>query len=462
MTGRELLLKALAFEETPRAPWVPFAGVHAGSLVGADAEMVLKDEDKLLEALMAVNALYRPDGQPVLFDLQLEAEILGCSLKWGKNSPPAVASHPLSGTFDIPGLSALPAPGDGRLPLVLSVMRRLKEAVGSHTALFGLVCGPFTLASHLRGNDIFLDMYDDPGYVGELLTFCASCAIKIAGYYLDAGMDVIAAVDPLVSQISQEHFNQFLLQPYSDFFDFVRSAGGRSAFFVCGDASRNIEAMCRTMPDAVFVDENVDIVAAKQITDRHSIAMGGNLPLTTVMLHGTQQDNMKAVIDLLDGVKSRRGLIIAPGCDMPYAVPPENVIGAVQAVRESEKVREMLRNFVATTMDIPVDLPDYMALSRPLVEVFTLDSDTCAACTYMLGAASLAGERFEGAFDLVEYRYTEKENIARCKKMGVAKLPSIYINGELCFSSIIPSGEQLDKAIRDAFSKMGLKVPECG
>ncbi len=460
MTGRELLLKALAFEETPRPPWVPFAGVHAGSLTGADAAQVLQDEAKLLEALLAVNALYRPDGQPVLFDLQLEAEILGCGLKWSKNSPPAVSSHPLSAAAGIPRLSALPTPQDGRLPLALSVMRRLKESVGSHTALFGLVCGPFTLASHLRGNDIFLDMYDDPDYIEELLSFCAACAIKIAGYYLEAGMDVIAAVDPLVSQISHDHFRQFLFQPYSDFFDFVRKAGGRSAFFVCGDASRNIEAMCLTKPDAVFVDENVDIAAAKQLTDRHGIAMGGNLPLTTVMLHGTQQDNMKAVIDLMDGVHSRRGLIIAPGCDMPFAVPPENVIGAAQAVRESEKVREMLRHYVAAAEDVPVNLPDYRVLARPLVEVFTLDSDTCAACTYMLGAAKLAGERFNGAFDLVEYRYTEKENIARCRKMGVAKLPSIYINGALCFSSIIPSGEQLDKAIRDAFAQMNPKPPE--
>jgi uroporphyrinogen decarboxylase len=48
----------------------------------------------------------------------------------------------------------------------------------------------------------------------------------------------------------------------------------------------------------------------------------------------------------------------------------------------------------------------------------------------------------------VEYKYTLKENIARCKAMGVKNLPSIYINGELCFSSIIPSKEELLRAIR--------------
>jgi uroporphyrinogen decarboxylase len=32
MTGKELLLTSLRYETTPRAPWVPFAGVHAASL----------------------------------------------------------------------------------------------------------------------------------------------------------------------------------------------------------------------------------------------------------------------------------------------------------------------------------------------------------------------------------------------------------------------------------------------
>ena len=32
MTGKELIFQTLRHEPTPRAPWVPFAGVHAGAL----------------------------------------------------------------------------------------------------------------------------------------------------------------------------------------------------------------------------------------------------------------------------------------------------------------------------------------------------------------------------------------------------------------------------------------------
>lgn len=63
---------------------MPFAGVHAGALIGADATQVLTDEELLVKALMEVHKLYKPDGMPIVFDLQLEAEILGCDLSGPK------------------------------------------------------------------------------------------------------------------------------------------------------------------------------------------------------------------------------------------------------------------------------------------------------------------------------------------------------------------------------------------
>lgn len=446
--SKELLFKTLKNEITERAPWVPFAGVHAGALVNADAIEVLTNEETLVKALLEVNRLYKPDGQPVVFDLQLEAEILGCDLVWAKDGPPSVASHPLADTMSIPCDCKLPTEKDGRMPLVLSAMRRMKKEVGDTTALYGLICGPFTLASHLRGNDIFMDMFDDEDYVKNLLTFCTKVAKRMSDMFIEAGMDVIAVVDPLVSQISSTHFEEFLSQPFSDLFAHI-NAKAFSSFFVCGDATRNIEVMCQTKPHSISVDENVDLVAAKTITDRYNVVIGGNIPLTSVMLHGTQQDNMKYVVELINKVGEYKNFIVAPGCDMPYAVPIENCIGVSQAVLQTDEVSEMVKNYTSATFDIEVELPDYANLKKPLVEVFTLDSATCAACTYMKGAADVAKETYGDNIDMVEYKFTIKENIARCKKMGVKNLPSIYINGQLKFASIIPSKEELENAINE-------------
>ncbi len=446
-----VLIQTLRHEPHSRPAWVPFAGVHSGKLTGVDAETILRDGDKLFEALMEVNKLYKPDGQPVVFDLQLEAEILGCELVWAKDGPPSVKTHPLEESMTIPCDCTVPTEKDGRMPMVLDVMRRMKAAVGENTALYGLICGPFTLASHLRGNEIFMDMYDDEDYVNGLLAFCVKVANAMSKMMIDAGMDIIAVVDPLVSQISSDHFEEFLHGPFSEVFSFIKENGALSSFFVCGDATRNIEVMCKTKPDSISIDENVDIVAAKAITDKYNVVIGGNIPLTTVMLHGTQQDNMKCVVDMMDKFDNIDNVIIAPGCDMPYDVPVENGIGVAQAVLETESVRKMLENYVASNaFDIEVELPDYENLKKPLVEVMTLDSATCAACTYMMAAADRLKATLGDEIDMVEYKFTKKENIARCIKMGVKNLPSVYVNGKLKLSSIIPSDEEFIKIIEEA------------
>ncbi len=444
--GKDLIERTLRHEPTDAIPWVPFAGVHAGKLVGYTAGEVLTDGDKLLESLLAVNRTYDPDGQPIVFDLQIEAEILGCDLVWADKGPPTVALHPLASRMEIP--DHLPTPNDGRLPMVLDVMRRMKVEVGAKTALYGLVTGVFTLASHLRGTEIFMDMFDHPAFLSELLAYASAVVNRMSELYVGAGMDVIGVVDPLVSQISPRHFRKLLLQPYAGIFDLIRQRGVFSSFFVCGDATKNIEVMCETAPDSISIDENIDLAAAKEITDRYNITMGGNIPLTTHMLLGSQQDNMKFVVDLLATIDTHN-FILAPGCDMPYDVPTENVVGVVQAIRDPEGTRAMLANYQAETLDLgAVRLPEYDALDRPLVEVFTLDSDTCAACAYMRDAAVRATAELAGRVELVEYKFTERENVARVKKMGVKNLPSIYINGELKYSSLIPSNRELVDEIK--------------
>ena len=66
----------------------------------------------------------------------------------------------------------------------------------------------------------------------------------------------------------------------------------------------------------------------------------------------------------------------------------------------------------------------------------------------MVAAADAAKAAFGDAIDYKVYKYTLKEEIPRFKKMGVPNLPSLYINGELKFKSIIPSKTELETAIR--------------
>lgn len=444
--GKDLVLKTLRHEPVDEVPWVPFSGVHAGFLKGYTAREVLTDGDKLFDSLMEVHKIYTPDGMPVIFDLQIEAEILGCELLWAEDNPPSVMSHPYAGDLEVPCKCKIPKATDGRIPMVLDVMKRIKAEIGDNTALFGLICGPVTLASHLRGSQFFMDIVMYPEYVKELVGFCAEVCNAMSAYYLEAGMDIIAVVDPLISQISPKSIESLFLEPFQAVFDFIKSKGALSCFFVCGDATPQIDVMCRTNPDGISIDENINIYEAKKITDQYNITIGGNIPLTTTLLFGNQQDNMKFIVEMLDNIE-HHNLIVSPGCDMPYNVPIDNTVAIIQAIKQTESVRKMIENYEAIDEDIHVELPDYESLTKPLIEIFTLDSATCAACTYMVKGIMLADEEYGEKIEIKEYKYTNKQDIARTKKMGVQHLPATYINGKLQWSSIIPSRQELIEVV---------------
>ncbi|MEI8216598.1 MAG: uroporphyrinogen decarboxylase family protein [Eubacteriales bacterium] len=451
--GKELIFKALRHETVSEMPWVPFAGVHAGKLKGYSAEDMLKNADYIVESLCEVVKMYSPDGMPIIFDLQVEAEILGCELLWAKNNPPSVKSHPLSGEKKIPEQDQIPSERSGRLPAILDAMKRTKAAVGDDVALYGLICGPFTLASHLRGSEIFMDMIKDPNYVRELIEFCSKVAVKMSKMYIEAGMDVIAVVDPLVSQVSPKHIRSMMSESFKTVFDFIRSEGAYSSFFVCGNATNQIEAMCEMGPDGIAVDENVNLAQAKVITDKYNICIGGNIPLTTTMLLGTQQDNMKSVIDLVESIDSSKNFILSPGCDMPYDTPIENTVACAQAAKKPESAKRMLENYTAKVDDIEVIIPDYKSESKVVIELFLLDPEQCAACTYMLNSVVDAFQEIKDIAEYRVYKYYIREDIARTAKMGIKNLPTMCVDGDIKWVSIIPSREEFVSTIKEYAAK---------
>lgn len=451
MTGKDILLKALRSEPVERVPWVPFVGVHGGSLVGVDAEAYLKDADHIVAGLKEAVARYQPDGLPVVFDLQLEAEILGCQLAWARETPPSVASHPLGEDYDLEGLPAF-GTDKGRMPLVLDAVRRSKEAFGDEVALYGLLTGPLTLALHLRGDDVLLDMFDEEEAVPKLLDFCADIAIRMADAFIEAGADVIAVVDPMISQIGPNHFSDWIAPALNKVFDHIREKGALSSLFVCGNATRNLEAMAKTSCDNISVDENVSMPELARVARAAGKSFGGNLQLTVVLLLGDQQDARRDAARCLDEAGEGNGFVLAPGCDLPYAVKPDNLAAVAGLVRDPyqlEIARKLPPRDTSDTFE-DITIPDYAAEKAVIVDVVTLDSAGCAPCAYMVKAAREAGRVFDQPVEIREHKITGRDGLGYMSKLGVSAIPSICVDGKEQFASIIPGRDELVTSLRNA------------
>lgn len=365
----------LCIIEVERIPWVPFAGCHAASLIHVDCETYFKNTEYLVQGVVKAFELYQPDGLPALFDLQVEAEAMGCKLTYAKDNPPAVSSHVLEDGVKLSELK-VPTEQDGRFPIVLEATRRIVKELGDIIANYGLITGPFTLTLHLKGTDIFYDMIDEPEEVEKLMEFCKEVCINTAKMYMDTGCDIIALVEPMTSQISPDNFKQFVTPYVDSAFDSIRKQGKASSFFVCGNAKRNIEEMCKTKPDNISIDENIPLEYVVETCRPYGISVGGNMKLTLTMLFGSRMDNVNDAKNCIE-IGGMKGFILSPGCDMPYDTPIENVKAVTSTVHGN--VTEI---FDEEDVMAGVDyiLPDYANEKQVIVDCITLDSESCAAC----------------------------------------------------------------------------------
>ena len=429
-------------------------GVHAAKLIGVDAETYLKSEDLMFEGLCKAIELYKPDGIPVSFDLQMEAEILGCGLVWSKDNPPSVSTHPMGegGTQTLDDMF-IPQATDGRIPITLNVAKRLREKYPD-LALYGLITGPFTLALHLCGTDIFMNMFMDVEGVHKTMSFCVDvCAMS--RYYIEAGCDIVAVVDPMCSQIGADQFEQFILEPCKQVFENIRELGALSSFFVCGHAQHNIEVMCQCKPDNISIDENIPLDFVRDICLKHNICYGGNLKLTVVLLMGDEDDTRRNVVECLDvaAAAGGKGFILAPGCDLAYATPEQNLVACAELVRD-EYQQDIVRALGEKKVDVePLDLSAYLEPNVVKVDCVTLDAAGCAACQYMWEATLRGAEPFGDSVVVVERSVKTPEGVAFMASAGVTNIPTLVIDGEIVFVSNIPPVDKITEAIQKAFDR---------
>lgn len=310
--AKQMLIDAIKGKRTPRAPWVPYAGVHCAFVIGEPADKFLRDPQLLAKGVVETAKLYKADGIPLVFDLSVEAESMGLEIKYWKDNVPSVQSHPLfDKTVEEAGLK-VPGPNDGRWPVLFEAAKIAKPQLDElDCALMGLACGPLTLASHLAGVRIFTDVVKNKEKAHEVLSFCAKVVKKSVEMYCDMDCDIIAIVDPVASQIRKETFKEFVHPYCQDAINVIHERGKTSTFFICGDATKVLEAVCEIGTHGFAIDEQLNLTFVRDLALKYGKGFGGNLKLTLALSLGIISPREDAIVSLAAG--STIGYVFAPG-----------------------------------------------------------------------------------------------------------------------------------------------------
>ena len=244
--------------------------------------------------------------------MAVEANSIGCDLKWWPDNVPSVTTHPCSDKTPAAAGLTIPTKESGRWPLIYEAARIAKPQLDeADCVMMGLFCGPLTLASHLAGVRIFTDVYKNPEFAHEVIKFAGEVGAAAAGFYAEMGCDIIAIVDPVASQIKSETFKEFVTPNSQPAINVINDAGKTSSFFICGDCTKVLEDVCKIGTHGFAIDEQLNMVFVRDLARKHGVGFGGNLKLTLALSLGLLSPKEDAIVSLAAG--GQHGYTFAPG-----------------------------------------------------------------------------------------------------------------------------------------------------
>ncbi len=310
--AKQMYIDAVKGLRTESAPWVPYAGVHCAFLINEPADKFLQDPEILARGIVETAKKYKADAIPLVFDLSVEANSVGCDLKWWPDNVPSVTTHPCQDkTPEEAGLK-LPTKDTGRWPILFEAARIAKPQLDElDCALIGGLCGPLTLASHLAGVRIFTDVYKNKEFANAVCEFAGALGGVAAEFYAEMGCEVIAIIDPVASQIKSETFKEFVTPYCKPATDVIKAKGLVSSFFICGDATKVMVDVCELETDGFAIDEQLNLNFIRDLAIKYGKGFGGNLKLTLALSLGLLSPREDAIVSLAAG--GHTGFTFAPG-----------------------------------------------------------------------------------------------------------------------------------------------------
>lgn len=333
-TPKRRVMAALLGGPVDRIPATSVAG--CGGTVNLDMQKATgimwpdahKDPQKMAKLAIASYELAGVECIRVPFDFVVEAEVLGCEIKWF-DSPehlPAVKTHPFAKVED------LKMPDNvlekGRIPVVLEAIRQARKQVGDYLPIAGHVVGPFTIAGELPGIENFLKwIVKNPDNIVAYTKFAYDFVLQYAKAQFQAGADIVCIAEPMASleMISVDWYRKFV-KPV--LIELTNNLGGIRVLHICGRTEKLVPDMCESGFDGISIEEAVNIANIKNLVG--DVKILGNVSSKKTLVFGTPEEVKAEAINAIQAGAD----LLEPGCGISSVVPLANVKAFVDAAKE--------------------------------------------------------------------------------------------------------------------------------
>ncbi len=297
---------------------------HCAHLLNMNFAEVAFDGEKIAQVLAYGYNLYQYDMVLVFVDAYVEAQAMGCKVKFTPYPRLLESSELIRENFikalrlksgKIKG-SRLNS-GKNRTGEIIKAAKILKKKVD--VPIFVSIKGPFTLAAFIYGIENFLKLLlVDDKKAKDVLERAIDFQTKYLKQLLALEVNIFIG-DPLgsASVISPELFEKYACEPLGILIKKTKEENRYAGIHICGE----------TKPIIPMLDElGADILSIEDISPKtKTLKMGG--VSTTTILNSSQKEIEAEVRQAM----TESYLILSTSCDVPIETKPENIKTMIEA-----------------------------------------------------------------------------------------------------------------------------------
>lgn len=215
--------------------------------------------------------------------------------------------------------------------------KKVVQEIGDKVMVSTTNWGPFTMAGQMRGvSDFLTDTMLNPELSGKLLDRSTDIIIDFFRPYAEAGIDIATISEPTGSgdMISLALFEKVVMPQLSRLAKEIKGMGIPYVLLhICGWTDDRLSKVAETGADIFSLDHRVDISKARADL-KNKICFAGNIDPVRILKDGKANDVEMAVRKCVDQAWYGKGYVLMPGCDIPDAVPSQNLETMLSTCRQ--------------------------------------------------------------------------------------------------------------------------------
>lgn len=346
MNSRERFQAALGMEGPDRVPvfYQHLGGAsHVLRAAGVTMHQGYRDADAFARICLASRELFGYDNVMAGWgDLLVEAQAHGSTWRFPERDfYPRIERYAVQSPADVDRIGPVDPLDDPFWSVPLRAAALLQERLGGEAAVVGSIDSPFFVASELRGfESMLMDLFTAPEAMVRIIDVTLESSKRYADHAARLGLDAVfiddsTATGQLVPPEMAEAYDTAYL---ARLVGHMREKGLRA--IVHNDAQApylDLQAAARPSclhfnNDYVDLDETFGRLRGK-------LCVMAGINHQDLIFRRSPDEVEEAVRDTIARYGGGPGLIVAPGCEVPFKSPAENIVRVREACERHGRYR---------------------------------------------------------------------------------------------------------------------------